>query len=101
MPFDVSIASFALGLISATSGWVIWWVQKINNDKLMASRSAAEAATKAYAAERDFQHIRRNQEQMVQSLEDILSEFDKRFDIIDRDILEMKAYLYKHNIHPE
>jgi hypothetical protein len=89
--FDSNMAAFILGLVSAFSGWCVWWMNRVSYEKA----KAVEAATKAYAAERDFQHIRRNQEQIKENLELFLREIDRRFDIIDRDVLEIKSYFFK------
>lgn len=58
---------------------------------------------KRYAAERDFQHLKRNQEQIVSNIAHIAKDFDDRFDEIekrlnhiDHALLEIKTYL---NIH--
>lgn len=58
---------------------------------------------KRYAAERDFQHLKNNQENIVENLNYMAKEFDRRFDDIDKRLnhidhalLEVKTYL---NIH--
>lgn len=71
----IGIGGFILAVTSSLTGFMFWFA---NSEK------------KKYAAERDFQHIRKNQEQTNLSLATILSEIDKRFDILDRDILEIK-----------
>ena len=60
---------------------------------------------KRYAAERDFQHLKRNQEQIVSNIAHIAEEFDHRFDEIDKRLnhidhalLEIKTYLNIHRI---
>lgn len=65
----VAIAGFLLGVITAFGGWLAWY---------------ASSVKKAYAAERDFNHLRRNyeqlaenQKQMLQLLEDILEKHGK------------------------
>ena len=44
-----------------------------------------------YGIERDFAHVRRNQEQMQIGITTILTEIDRRFDIVERDIVEIKT----------
>ncbi|MBW4607353.1 MAG: hypothetical protein KME22_09025 [Hassallia sp. WJT32-NPBG1] len=60
---------------------------------------------KRYAAERDFQHLKRNQEQIVENIAHIAKDFDDRFDDIDRRLnnidnalLEIKTYLNIHRV---
>lgn len=52
LPF-LPLAAFLLGLLTALGGFVAYF------------RSSVQ---KKYAAERDFQHLRRNQEQLMQML---------------------------------
>lgn len=49
-------AGFAVGLLTALAGLFAYYKNSLR---------------KSYAAERDFQHLRRNQEQLVQSLIEI------------------------------
>lgn len=74
----IAFGSLVLATATTVVGGVLWYA---NSEK------------KKYAAERDFAHIRRNQEQMQQGLNDLLREFDRRFDVVDRDILEIKSNL--------
>ncbi|HYX19077.1 MAG TPA: hypothetical protein VE944_32945, partial [Nostoc sp.] len=46
-----------------------------------------------YAAERDFNHLKNNQKQILDNLGIFFKDIDNRFDIQDRDLLEIKAYL--------
>lgn len=48
---------------------------------------------KRYAAERDFQHLKRNQEQIVANIAHIADEIDDYFQTLNRDILEIKLRL--------
>jgi hypothetical protein len=57
----ISILTFLAGAGSAVWGMVQWY---------------AGAEKKKYAAERDFQHLRRNQEQMKESIKHITTEID-------------------------
>jgi hypothetical protein len=49
---------------------------------------------KSYAAERDFNHLRRNQENMVVNLNEILKEQDRRFDQLDLSINRVESMLH-------
>lgn len=51
------------------------------------------AEKRKYGLERDFNHMKRNYEQMAQSLNVIITELDHRFDAVDRSIIEIKATL--------
>lgn len=100
MKIDLNLASFILGLLSACSGWVVWWVNKLtydkqlaNQDKLLSNQKAAEAATKAYAAERDFNHIKNNLSQLQLGLNELIKQQDHRTDMLIKEMVEIKAYL--------
>ncbi|AKG21497.1 hypothetical protein [Calothrix sp. 336/3] len=83
MKFDIStLTSFGSLLIAASTtfaGALLWYV---NSEK------------KKYAAERDFAHLKRNQEQIQQGIVQILDELDGRFDRVERDVLEIKAKMH-------
>ncbi|WP_238553614.1 hypothetical protein [Fortiea contorta] len=64
--------------ITALIGGIYWYG---NNEK------------KKYGLERDFGHIRRNQEQMQQGIDLIIKEIDFRFDSINKDVIEIKSVL--------
>lgn len=68
----IALGGLTLATITTVVGAILWY---------------ANAEEKKYAAERDFAHIRRNQEQMQQGLNTLLNEFDRRFDVVERDIL--------------
>jgi hypothetical protein len=74
----IALGGLMLATITTVLGGVVWFA---NSEK------------KRYAAERDFAHIRRNQEQMQQGLNNLLHELDRRFDTVERDILEIKSTL--------
>lgn len=93
MKFNTNIASLLLGLMSASSGWIVWWVTKINNDKITASQKAADAATKAYAAQRDFEHLKNNLKQMSDAISDGFDEIDHRFNDVDKELLRLQGYI--------
>lgn len=96
MKFDANLGSFILGSVCAASGWVVWWFEKFQSDKQKSAQKAAEAATKEYAAQRDFEHLRNNQKDISTGIALGFNEVDKRFDALDRDILEIKAYIRIH-----
>lgn len=70
------IAIGSLVLASATSfvGIALWY---------------AKSEKKRYGLERDFDHLKRNYEQIQQSLNTILREIDHRFNELERDISEV------------
>ena len=85
----ISLGSLLLACVTSFAGLLLWYT---NSEK------------KKYAAERDFNHIRRNQEQLQTSLDTLLKEIefslenlskeiDRRFDVVERDILEIKTIL--------
>jgi hypothetical protein len=61
----VAIAGFLLGIITAFGGWLAWY---------------ASSVKKAYAAERDFNHLRRNYEQMVENQTEMLKMLEELVD---------------------
>ncbi|BAT53784.1 hypothetical protein NOS3756_27470 [Nostoc sp. NIES-3756] len=74
----IALGGLVLATLTTVLGGVVWFA---NSEK------------KRYAAERDFAHIRRNQEQMQQGLTSLFNELDRRFDTVERDILEIKTSL--------
>ena len=80
IPIDTLIAfsSLLLAFLTTSAGVILWYV---NSEK------------KKYAAERDFNHIRRNQEQMQLSLNHLFEEIDRRFQNVERDVLEIRTIL--------
>lgn len=74
------IAVFSLLItISSTLAAVAFWY--------------ANSEKRKYGLERDFAHLKRSYKQIDQSLTFILKEFDRRFDIAERDILEIKSII--------
>lgn len=72
----LAFLSLLLGAATTLSGIIFWY---------------RNAVRKTYAAERDFNHLKRNQEQILNNLEYLLKEQDRRFDTIDKEIIEIKA----------
>ncbi|MBH8576983.1 hypothetical protein I8752_29180 [Nostocaceae cyanobacterium CENA369] len=93
MKFDATAAGFLLSSVCAASGWVVWWQNKIKFDKEIAARDAADSATKAYAAKRDFEHLRNNQKDISTGITLGFDEMERRFDDLDRDVLDIKTQL--------
>ena len=73
---SLAFLNLLLGAGTTFSGIIFWYRNVIR---------------KSYAAQRDFNHLKKNQEQILQNLEYLLREQDKRFDTIDREIIEIKA----------
>lgn len=48
---------------------------------------------KRYAAQRDFEHLKRNYQQLAQNQTTILEVMDKRFDSLDRDADDVRQKL--------
>lgn len=94
MKFDANTIVAGLGLLATfattLAGFVIWYA---NTEK------------RRYGLERDFGHLKRNQESIQQGIETLLRECDKRFDALERQIVEIKAEmrlpLYKDTHHVE
>ncbi|MBW4644756.1 MAG: hypothetical protein KME23_17635 [Goleter apudmare HA4340-LM2] len=80
----VALCSFALALFTTATGAILWYV---NSEK------------KKYASERDFNHLKRNQEQISQGIGQLMVEMDRRLDAIGHDILEIKAE-FRHKEKP-
>ncbi|MEM9922503.1 MAG: hypothetical protein AAF915_01895 [Cyanobacteria bacterium P01_D01_bin.50] len=76
----IAIGSLLLATATSLAGVALWY---------------AKAEKRKYGLERDFAHIKRNYEQIEQSLNTIFRELDHRFDAIEKDILEIKANFNK------
>lgn len=72
----ISAGSLFVAVCAAISSAITWYTAK---------------EKKKYGIERDFAHLRRNQEQILQSVAELLKELDRRLDQIDHDILEIKS----------
>ncbi|MEH1811925.1 MAG: hypothetical protein V7K26_03685 [Nostoc sp.] len=95
MKFDISLGMFVLSLIGAFSGWVAWWINNFNLNKQIATQKAVAIATKAVNEERDFVHLRNNQKDISNGVALGFNEMDRRFDNVDRELLEQKAWLIR------
>lgn len=74
----IAIGSLVMTAISGIIAAAFWYA---NTEK------------RRYGLERDFAHLKRNYDQIQQSLNVILSEFDHRFDSAEKEILEIKSAL--------
>ncbi|MBE9213721.1 hypothetical protein IQ247_13775 [Plectonema cf. radiosum LEGE 06105] len=74
----IAVGSLVLTLASTLAAIAFWYA---NTEK------------RRYGLERDFSHLKRNYDQIQHSLNTILSEIDHRFDVTERDILEIKSTL--------
>ena len=102
MKFDSSLAGFILALITALSGWVVWWLERINTDKkILAERvaeesaRAADAAKKEYAAQRDFEHLKNNLKNITDGVGREFKDVNERFDDVERYLSRIEAYLIR------
>lgn len=78
-PSDIiALGSLSLALTTTGIGALLWYVQ---------------GEKKKYASERDFQHLRRNQEAISQGIKVIADEAERKLDLIGRDILEIRIML--------
>lgn len=95
MKFDISLGMFVLALIGTFSGWVAWWINNFNLNKQIATQKAVTIATKAVNEERDFVHLRNNQKDISNGVALGFNEMDRRFDSVDKELLEQKAWLIR------
>lgn len=96
MKFDLTLASFIFGAIATASGWVLWWITKIQNDKFNAIQKSTEAATKEYAAQRDFEHLKNNQINISKGIAEGFDDLERELLLLHNELLEIKAYLIRH-----
>ena len=96
MKFDVTLASFLFGAIATASGWVLWWITKIQNDKFNAIQKSTEAATKEYAAQRDFEHLKNNQINISKGIAEGFDDLERELLLLHNELLEIKAYLIRY-----
>ncbi|HEY9605222.1 MAG TPA: hypothetical protein V6C85_26690 [Allocoleopsis sp.] len=83
MKDNIEIVTAIIGLIIGLSGAVA----------AIYTRWKA-AVEKGYAAQRDFAHLRRNQEQMSQGIAEINKDADARFDRIDLSLNRVESMLH-------
>ncbi len=82
MGFDInaliSLGGLILAFTTTVCGAILWYV---NTEK------------KKYAAERDFNHLRRNIQQLSDNISFQTGELEKQFEKLERDILEIRMHL--------
>ncbi|NEP17819.1 MAG: hypothetical protein F6J97_13090 [Leptolyngbya sp. SIO4C1] len=78
---QITLISLLFGLVASFGGAITWW---------------RAAVRKQYAAERDFNHLKRNYEQMSANIAALVKDSDGRFDHIDLELVEIKAILSAH-----
>ncbi len=72
----IALAALFVTAITATAGLMVWFA---NSEK------------KKYGQERDIQHLNRNLTSMQQGIDTLLREHDRRFDLIDSQLLEIRT----------
>jgi hypothetical protein len=85
----IAIGSFALGLLTALGGALVAYLKAKSTREL-----------KAYAAERDFQHLKRSYEALALAVAELGKEQDNNFEQLHLNQIEIKAILlgrYKEN----
>jgi hypothetical protein len=100
MKFDASTGSLLLAFIGAFSGWIAWWSNKIKFERQQATQEAVRAAEKALNEERDFNHLKRNQEQISTGIAHGFDGIEEMIADLMRQLLEIKAYLIRYGVVP-
>lgn len=72
------IVAMIISLITFVAGGVAWF---------------SAAVRKSYAAERDFQHLRRNQEQLSDGIAQVLKDYDHKFQLTKKELDEIEVQL--------
>jgi uncharacterized protein YcbK (DUF882 family) len=111
MNFDLNWAGFLFSVFTAAVGWLVAYLsakkqnQALAKQRAQIEREATEKAVKKeYAAERDFAHLRRNQEQLIQNIDVLAKDFDERsdrehnelwqkFEALHRELAEIKTMI--------
>lgn len=75
----IEYAGAIIGIVTFIGGIVAWY------------RGAIQ---KEYASQRDWQHIKTNQKELVQNLNFLFNELDGRLDRMDNQIVELKGMMY-------
>ncbi|AFZ27436.1 hypothetical protein Cylst_5416 [Cylindrospermum stagnale PCC 7417] len=86
----IAIGTLAFTVITQGVLVLVWY---IGNEKSF--------ERKKYAAERDFNHLKNNQLQISNAINDLLQEVKSDFNILSRDILEIKITLGIDKKHSE
>ena len=103
MNFDPKLGSFLLAFVCATSGWVVFWLNKIKFEKQQialerqqAIQKAEAAAEKAVNDKRDFEHLIRNQRQISQNIAYGFKDIETQLKDTNEKLQEIKAYLIRN-----
>lgn len=75
----IEVIGTTIGVVTFVGGVLAWY------------RSSVEAS---YAARREFNHLKNNQEQLAENLQFIAKEMDSRFDSVSSQLLELKGMFY-------
>lgn len=78
MKTTLEVLVLIVSLSSFFSGVIMWYSGRVQ---------------KSYAAQRDFEHLRRNYAQLAENQAAILKEFDKRCDAVDLALIEVKGLI--------
>ncbi|MEH2242361.1 hypothetical protein [Nostoc sp.] len=96
MKFDLGLAGFVLSLVVAGSGWFFRWNDKQRFERQQSTQQAVAAAEKALNEERDFNHLRRNQEQISQGVATGFDHIEEQIDSLRELMLKIEAYLIRN-----
>lgn len=80
----IALGTFLLSLVPYALGMVLWY---------------AKNEQRKYASQRDFDHLRNNQKEISNGIAHLMDDMDRHFEIINRDILEIKIKLNIHDFH--
>jgi len=72
------------GFTLALGGNITWALAMFGN-----------AQKKAYATERDFNHLKNNQKDISDGVAMGFNEMDRRFDDVDKELIEIKSWLIR------
>lgn len=67
---NLEVLAAVMSVITFSGGVLAWYSANVQ---------------KSYAAQRDFEHLKRNYAQMTENLREVAEELDRRFDALDRD----------------
>ncbi|ACC80348.1 hypothetical protein [Nostoc punctiforme] len=101
MKFDPNVASFILAFIGALSGWVAWWAGRLKFERQQATQEAVKQAEKALNEERDFNHLKRNQEQISEGIANGFDGIEEILEDLMKEVLEIKSYLIRYGVIPD
>ena len=91
MKFDVSLGSFLLACIGATSGWVAWWIGK----RQQTIQKAVADAEKALNDKRNFDHLIRNQSEISKNIAYGFQDIENQIADQNNELREIKAWLIR------